>query len=202
MYNYTKIKYLYASEKENLFNAIKNDTSRYHIRNQAIFFLAEYAGLRASEIGLIQTSDLNMINQEIYCRRLKNSNNNTLRIIDIEVLHALEQYLQYREEQGITSAILFPSQKGSPISRKVLHDLMKKYCNEANIPKEKTHFHALKHTRAIELAELGLDTKEIQYWIGHKNIENTEIYFQFTTKQQETLYKKIMFLSRQTELHI
>lgn len=194
MYNDTKIKYLYADEKEKLFTVIKNDTSKYHIRNEAIFYIAEYAGLRVSEVGLIKLSDMNLYNREIYFHRLKNSNNNTLRIIDKDVYNALIKYMHYREEQKIDSPILFCSQKGNPISRKVLHDLMHKYCLLAGIPEEKAHFHTLKHTRAVELAELGLDTKEIQYWIGHKSIKNTEIYFQFTSRQQETLYQKIQFL--------
>lgn len=197
MYDYTKIKYLYSDEKEKLFNAIKNDTSKYHIRNQAIFYIAEYAGLRVSEVGLIHMSDINLYNKEIYFHRLKNSNNNTLRIIDDNVFKSLVLYMDTRKELRITSPVLFCSQKGNPISRKVLHDLMRKYCGEAGIPIDKSHFHTLKHTRAVELAELGLDTKEIQYWIGHKSIKNTEIYFQFTSKQQETLYKKIQFLQRQ-----
>lgn len=200
MYDYTAIKYLYSREKEILFKTIENDTSKYHIRNKAIFCLAEYAGLRASEVGLIHFSDINLESREVYFHRLKNSNNNTLRIIDNDVYTSLIDYMQERKSQNNDSQVLFLSQKGNPISRKVLDNLMKKYCAAAGIPKEKAHFHTLKHTRAVELAELGLDTKEIQYWIGHKSIKNTEIYFQFTSKQQETLYKKILFLQNSSTM--
>lgn len=87
---------------------------------------------------------------------------------------------------------MFISQKGLPISRKTLDKLMKKYCEMAKIKdKDKWHFHTLKHTRAVNLAESGLDLKEIQYWLGHKEISNTQIYFQFTSSQYETLYKKL-----------
>ena len=41
----------------------------------------------------------------------------------------------------------------------------------------------------MELAELGVDLKNIQWWLGHKNISNTLIYLQFTTRQQDALYR-------------
>lgn len=200
MYNCSTIKYLYSYEKEALFNAIENDISKHCIRNKAIFTLAEYAALRSSEIGMIRMIDINLSRRELYFERLKNSNNNTLRILDDSVLDALNNYIYYRKCQNIQSEYLFISQKGNPISRKTLHDLMRRYSALACIPKEKAHFHVLKHTRAIELAELGLDTKEVQYWTGHKNIANTEIYLQFTTKQQETLYRKISSLSKSRKI--
>ena len=191
MYNYTKIKFFYPQEREALFDAIENDTSRYHIRNKAIFYLAEYAALRASEVGLIRLEDLNLARREIYFSRLKNSNSNMLRIIDERVWSALLDYLAYRQEHPVNSLLLFSSQKGTAISRKTLDELIKRYCHAAGLPKEKAHFHTLKHTRAVDLAECGLDTKEVQYWTGHRNIANTEIYLQFTTTQQNTLYQKI-----------
>ncbi len=36
-----------------------------------------------------------------------------------------------------------------------------------------------------------MDIKELQWWLGHKSVSNTEIYFQFTTKQQEKMYMKL-----------
>lgn len=197
MNNDTTIKFLYPDEKKRLFQAIYEDTSKYHIRNKAIFYIAEYAGLRASEIGLIKLTDINMEKKEIYFKRLKGSNNNTLRILEPAVYSSLLEYLRYRENNGIESIYLFVSQKGNPISRKTLDAIMKNYCRTAHIPKDKAHMHTLKHTRAVDMAELGLDTKEVQYWIGHKSIKNTEVYLQFTSKQQETLYRKIAILTEQ-----
>lgn len=197
----TTIKFLHDWEKEQLFNVIAMDQSTHNIRNKAIFYIAEYAGLRASEVGLIKVTDFNMYKQEIYIKRLKNSNPNTLRILERPVLNALIDYLDYREAAGITHPNLFISQKGKPISRKTLDMIMKRYCTEAGISPDKAHFHVLKHTRAVALADLGLDTKEVQYWIGHKSIKNTEIYLQFTSKQQETLYKKIFLLMEENKQH-
>ena len=194
MYDYEKIKYLNSDEKQRLFNVIEQDSSLHSIRNRAIFYLAEYAGLRASEIGLLTYEDFKIDKKEIYCRRLKKSDCNTLRIIDRKVYDALMAYILYKNSKYKPSDYIFCSQKGFPISRKTLDALMKKYSLSANISPSKAHFHVLKHTRAVYLADLGLDIKEIMYWLGHKNVKSTEVYFHFTTRQQEKLYRKVFEL--------
>lgn len=185
-----KIKYLTQEETKNLFNSIKNFDSTHSVRDLAIFRVAYKCGLRVSEIALIKLQDYNAAKSELYCKRLKGSCNNTIRL-DNETKNALDKYIK---ENNISSnsEVLFKSQKNNPISRQTLDYLMKKYCTLANIAdKKKYHFHTLKHTTAVHLAESDMDIKELQWWLGHKTVTNTEIYFQFTTKQQEKMYTKL-----------
>lgn len=185
------IKYLLEDEKERLFDNIATLDNRYIVRNRALFYIAKYCALRVSEVTQMKVTQLDLNKYEIYCIRNKNGNSNTLKIIDDTVKRYIDDYMNYREILNIKSEFLFTSQKNNNISRKTLDRIMKHYCELSNIPEDKRHFHTLRHTRAIELAELGLDTKEIQFWLGHKNITNTEIYFQFTTRQQISLYNKL-----------
>jgi len=186
-----KLKYLTNEEKEQLFKVINKDDSIHAVRNKAIFYVAEYCALRASEIGLFRIDDYDSKLSQIYCKRKKGSKNNTIKIIDNNVKNALDDYLVLRKKMSIKDNCLFISQMGNPISRKMLDFLIKKYCKNTFIPYEKRHFHVLKHTRAVELGNSGLDTKDIQWWLGHTNIENTQIYAQFTTHQQNRLYEKL-----------
>lgn len=186
----TKIKYLTQKEALSLFNSIENSCTSHSLRDLAIFRLTYRCGFRASEIALLKLQDYNISKGEIYCKRLKGSNNNTLRL-DEKAKIVLNKYIH---ENNIIadSQIIFTSQKNNPISRQTLDYLMKKYCSIAEIQdKSKHHFHALKHTTAVHLAECDMDIKELQWWLGHKSVSNTEIYFQFTTKQQERMYAKI-----------
>ena len=192
MNNSADIKYLYTDEKERLYAAIEKCSSMHTARNKSMFRLAKYCGLRASEVGLLYTDFFNPSKREIYCRRLKNGKNNTLRIIDTDVYNSLIDYLKIKDSIYGSSQYLFPSNRGTHISRQMLDVLMKRFCAEAKIRKDKAHFHALRHTRAIELAESGLGVREIQYWLGHTDIKNTEIYLQFTTRQHENMYQKLM----------
>lgn len=185
-----KVKYLTQNEATRLFDAIENYESIHSLRDLALFRVAYRCGLRASEMALIRLEDYNMPKGEIYCKRLKGSKNNTIRL-DNKSKYILNEYIS-KNNICIDSAPIFMSQKNNPISRHTLDYLMKKYCSLASISdKTKYHFHALKHTTAVHLAESDMDIKELQWWLGHKAVSNTEIYFQFTTKQQEKMYAKL-----------
>lgn len=189
-YSDSKVKYLTQNEAIRLFTAIEDTGNKHSLRDLAIFRVAYRCGLRASEISLIKFEDYNMDKGEIYCKRLKGSKNNTIRL-DNRTKNILNKYIIAKNITS-DSSYLFISQKNNPISRHTLDYLMKKYCNLANISdKTKYHFHALKHTTAVHLAESNMDIKELQWWLGHKAVSNTEIYFQFTTKQQEKMYTKL-----------
>lgn len=184
--------YLLPHETSDLIKEIKKEGGKNAARNLAIFEIAIYAGLRASEISLIRIGDYDPQRKQIYCKRLKHSCSNTLRIIDDQVLQALDLWYKCRIRQSYETDALFVSNKGYPISRKQLDFLTKKYCRNTSIPADKHHFHVLKHTRAVQLADLGVNVQDIQWWLGHKKIENTLIYMQFTTAQQNRLYSYLL----------
>ena len=185
-----EIKYFTQTELKKLFKTIEKSDYRHKVRDLAAFRVAYRCGLRASELGLIQLQHYNKAQGELYCTRLKNSWNNTIRL-DKETQKALDKHIK---AYSITSSteLIFKSQEGAPISRKTLDHWTKKYCIDAKIEdKTKHHFHSLKHTCGVHLAESGLDIKEVNFWLAHKNIENTMVYFRFTTKQQEAMYAKL-----------
>ena len=87
------------------------------------------------------------------------------------------RYLKaYLKERQSAAPYLFLSNRGLPISRQMLDVLMKKYGELAKIPEDKRHFHFLKHSIATHLLGAGADIKLVQDWLGHTNIQNTEIY--------------------------
>jgi len=191
-------KFYNAQETQLLFRVVKNDTSKYHLRNLAILHVAKYCALRVSEVGIIRTSDLNLRNPFaplIYCKRLKRGRNNTLKILDPNVIVALNQYLDVRSElfpKHHHLPFLFLSRNGRPIDRRTLDNIIRTYAAKAGLPSEKRHFHVLRHTRALELAEdLQLDLKDIQFWLGHRNVQNTQRYLEYTTRQQEHIYQRM-----------
>jgi len=181
------IKFLTAKERKELFDRIENDTRRHAARNKAIFYLGKYCALRASELSLLRLDEYDPINHTIVCHRLKSGRDNTLRIVDNNVVSSLQNYIDFYP----VSEILFRSQQQQPISRKSLDLIMKQYCMGTSIPPEKQHFHVLRHTRAIEILEATGNVFDVQYWLGHRNIQNTMIYLQFTTKQHEHLYNSL-----------
>lgn len=192
-----KVKYFTDKELKKFFKTLDNEkliasspmSKMLAIRNEAMFKIMYYCALRATETTLIKKDYYNHLSNEIYCKRLKGGKNNTLRILDEKVLRSLNRHLKYNND----SEYLFENfQLKKELSRKTLDHLMKKYCELADISdREKWHCHTLRHTRAIYLAENGFDLKELQYWLGHSHVSNTLIYFQFTSRQQDILYKKL-----------
>lgn len=189
------MKYFTAKEKELLFKQIYCEEGIHRRRNIAIFEVAKYCALRASEISNLKIDFYDRNSSTLYCQRLKGSNSNTLVIVDPYVRKALNDYLDERKNLSFSSSNLFISQKGGPISRQRMDAMIKHYCrNTKVIPKDKWHMHVLRHSRAIELIEFGFDVDDVQYWLGHKNSENTFKYLEFTPALKKALFNKLALL--------
>lgn len=196
-----KLEYLTAKEKRLLFDAIYAEEGIHRKRNIAIFEVALYCALRVSEITLLDISSYDPISHNIYCYRLKGSNANTLRIVNRRVIKALDDYLEERLKAPFKTSALFISQKGTPVSRQRLDALMKHYCRNASyIHPDKWHMHVLKHTRAVDLAEMGLDVDDIQFWLGHRNVANTFIYLSYTVSMRKKLFDTLQAFEDAAEM--
>jgi type 1 fimbriae regulatory protein FimB len=160
---------------------------REHSRNRAIFLIAYRHGLRASEIGLLRTGDLDFKKLRIMVHRLKGSYSGEHPLQSDEV-KALRTYLRTREHE---SPVLFPSNRGDPISRRTLDWLMKTYGAAANLPPAKQHFHVLKHSIATHLLDAGGDLRFVQDWLGHSNIQSTVVYTYLTSRNRESTARKV-----------
>ncbi len=169
------IKFLTLDETRRLFAGITDK------RDKAIFLLAYRHGLRASEIGLLRVSDLDPKRLRVMLHRLKGSLSGE-HSLQADEARALKAWLKSKETD---SPILFPSRRGLPISRQMLDVLMKGYGEEAGIPKDKRHFHVLKHSIATHLLDAGADLRFVQDWLGHANIQNTVIYTALVSTSRE-----------------
>lgn len=188
------MQYLTPSEKEKLLRAVYSETGKHRKRNIAIFEVGLYCALRVSEIKGLKVACYDWDRKTLFCYRLKGSHANTIKIVDLHVVKALEDYLKERTERGTDSPYLFISQKGNPISRQRMDAMIKKYAASTDIPVEKRHMHVLKHTRAIDLSELDLDLDDVQFWLGHKNIANTMKYLAYTTTLKRKLFMQLSLL--------
>lgn len=151
-------------------------------RDKAIFMIAYRHSLRASEIGLLRVSDLDLKRLRIMLHRLKGSLSGE-HPLQADEARALKAWLKSR---GNDSPTLFPSRRGLPISHQMLDVLMKEYGELAAIPKEKRHFHVLKHSIATHLLDAGAELRFLQDWLGHSNIQNTVIYAALVSTSRET----------------
>jgi len=162
------IHFLTTDELRRLLVAAKKTNAR----DYAILLTAYRHGLRASEVGLLQASDLDVRRFQLRVHRVKGSFGGQ-HLMQPDELKAIKAWLRGRDYE---SPYIFTSNRRSPISRITLDKLIKGYGETAKLPADKRHFHVLKHTIATHLLEAGADLRFVQDWLGHSNIQNTTIY--------------------------
>ncbi len=128
-------------------------------------------GIRVSELANLTIEDVDFLKPAIKVR----GKGNQEREIALEKrgVQALKNYRAVRPEN--LSEILFLNYKGEPISERGIRKLVVKYRKNAGITK-KASCHALRHTFATYKAEKGVSPFQLQQWLGHANLNTTQIY--------------------------
>ena len=127
-------------------------------------------GCRRSELLLLKVENVDFVNKTIFIQATKNSNDREIPLSD-EVLSLLEEYIQ--------RAHLESGEQLFPISIAKVFRIW----NEVRPVKKK--FHALRHTFAVNLYVRTKDVKLTQMALGHRNIQNTEVYLDFLYSRDE-----------------
>src|ERR1019366_6073143 len=76
---------------------------------------------------------------------------------------------------------LFPTSTGKPLTRKALARRIAKHATHAaercpSLTVKTITPHVLRHTAAMRLLHAGIDTTVIALWLGHEQVETTQMY--------------------------
>lgn len=186
-----EIKYLSQKEVSRFFKTIEKtkDENKYWLRDLVVFNLMYAWGLRASEVWLLKREHYNETTWELFIKRLKWSLNNTIRLDD-KKRKLINKYLKEYSIKD-SSSPLFISRNKKSFDRFTVDFLMRKYAKLAKLPEDKHNPHTWKHTIAVHIAESWVDIKDLKDYLGHKNINSSMVYFQYTTAQKEVFYNKL-----------
>ena len=55
------------------------------------------------------------------------------------------------------------------------------------------HPHTLRHSFAIHLVRNGVDIRSVQLWLGHANLNTTQVYLKFKDDDLREIYNKVDF---------
>jgi integrase/recombinase XerC len=140
-------------------------------RDYAILQVFLQTGIRVSELAHLRMNDVDFLKPSLTVR----GKGKVSREIALEKkgLQALKSYLAVRPE-GLSER-LFLNYKGEPISERGIRKLVVKYTKAAGITK-KVSCHTLRHTFATYKAEKGVSPFQLQQWLGHANLNTTQIY--------------------------
>jgi type 1 fimbriae regulatory protein FimB len=90
-------------------------------------------------------------------------------------LRAIASWLNERVRMKPSGKTLFVSEQRKPLHRSTVNFALKKYSEPAALPLL-AHPHKLRHACGFALANQGADTRLIQAYLGHRNIQHTVRY--------------------------
>jgi integrase/recombinase XerC len=140
-------------------------------RDYAILQVFLQTGIRVSELASLRMQDIDFLKPSVTVA----GKGKVSREIALEKkgIQALKSYLAVRPES--LASRLFLNYKGEPISERGIRKLVVKYTKAAGITK-KASCHTLRHTFATYKAEKGVSPFQLQQWLGHANLNTTQIY--------------------------
>jgi len=159
--------YLTEAEVEALIAACRSN--RRPDRDRAMILVAFRHGLRVSEVCDLQWTQVDSEAATLAVTRAKHGTPSTHPLTGRE-LRALR-----RLHRDSKSPFVFVSERGSPMTVSNFAKLITKACEVAGL-EIKAHPHMLRHACGFTLANAGKDTRSLQAYLGHKNIQHTVRY--------------------------
>jgi len=192
-------KHLTTLEVDRLLAATK-DNPRTGLRDRCLILLMFRHGLRVTEACAMRVDQVDLESKILQVQRLKGGLSTTqpLRTEEIRLLKGWmaerERWLrQWRRKEGGTGAAmdrhaLFLSARGTALSRKTFWALLRRYGELAGLALP-PHPHMLRHACGFALADQGADTRLIQDYLGHRNIQHTVRYTATNPVRFEKLWR-------------
>jgi type 1 fimbriae regulatory protein FimB/type 1 fimbriae regulatory protein FimE len=161
--------HLTEGEIEKLLAAAKGN--RHGRRDAAMLLVAYRHGLRSSELVDLRWEQIDFAAATLHVRRVKQGTPATHPIVGDE-LRALRRLQREQEPQ---SPFVFTSERGAPFTTAGFARMVERAGRAAGLP-FKAHPHMLRHACGFALANKGHDTRALQAYLGHKNIQHTVRY--------------------------
>ena len=191
-------KHLTLLEVDRLLAATK-DNPRTGLRDRCLILLMFRHGLRVTEACAMRMDQVDLESKILQVQRLKGGLSTTqpLRTEEIRLLKGWmaerDRWLrQWRKSGGPGAALdrhaLFLSARGTALSRKTFWALLRRYGELAGLSLP-PHPHMLRHACGFALADQGADTRLIQDYLGHRNIQHTVRYTATNPVRFEKLWR-------------
>ena len=174
--------HLTEAEVEKLMAVAKGN--RWGHRDATMILVAYRHGLRASELVDLRWDQVDFRTASLHVRRVKRGTPSTHPILGDE-LRALRRL---QREQEPKSPFVFTSERGAPFSAAGLARMVERAGAGAMLA-FKVHPHMLRHACGFKLANDGHDTRALQAYLGHRNIQHTVRYTELTPSRFARFWK-------------
>jgi type 1 fimbriae regulatory protein FimB/type 1 fimbriae regulatory protein FimE len=174
--------YLTEAEVERLLRATRSN--RWAHRDATMILVAYRHGLRASELTDLRWDQVDFRTATLHVRRVKQGNPSTHPILGDE----LRWLRRLQRDQEPKSPFVFTSERGSPFTTAGFARMVERVGAEAKLG-FKAHPHMLRHACGFALAAKGHDTRALQAYLGHKNIQHTVRYTELSPTRFKTFWR-------------
>ena len=178
-YDRNLISFLNLEEIEALLDAPDPDTWIGH-RDAALLLIAIQTGLRVSELTSLTWGQIALDSAGPHVRCCGKGRKERSTPLTREAVRVLRAWQRRRTGSASTDPV-FPSRRGTALSRDAIERLVKKYVAAAqktapSLQEKRISPHVLRHTTAVQLLRAGVDCSVIALWLGHESSETTQIY--------------------------
>ena len=168
--------YLSLSEVNKLIKAAKG-VGRHGERDALIILVTYRHALRVGEVVELKWDQLDLDRARMHVNRLKNGDPSVHYLEGDEIRAFRKLRRDYPK-----SDFVFISERHGPLTDSTVRKMVARAGREAGLELT-VHPHMLRHGKGFQLASEGVDTRAIQGYMGHKNIQHTVLYTQLNPKR-------------------
>lgn len=161
-------------------------------RDHALLLVAVQTGLRVSELTALRCEDA-ILEHGAHVRCHGKGRKERCTPLSRQAVGVLRGWL--RERNAAPRDPLFPSLRGGSLSRDAVEKLVVKHAATArrlcpSLSSKRVTPHLLRHTTAVHLLQAGVDRSVIALWLGHEQLETTQMYLDADLAMKERALAK------------
>jgi integrase len=145
--------------------------NRHGHRDATLVTIAFRHGLRVSELIALRWDAVDFKRGELHVSRRKNGSA-SVQPIGAKEMRALRKL---QKDQEPASPFVFTSERGAPFAPRGVRALVARLGEAAGLGFP-VHPHMFRHACGFKLANDGVDTRSLQAYLGHRNIQHTVRY--------------------------
>lgn len=178
----------YTDEIREAFSDVEIDKLRSACettKERALVEVLLSTGVRVSELSLMNVGDIDVKNLEVNVLHGKGAQERKTFITPVAMAH-LEKYLAERPEKE--EVALFCNKDHERLRAGGIRHVLIEVSKRAGV--DDVHPHRFRRTFATLLAKRGMDVREIQKLLGHKNLNTTMLYINTETETVKASYRR------------
>ncbi len=159
------------------------ERGRYGHRDATMILIAYRHGLRAAELCTLRWDQVDLGRGLLHVRRIKSGTPSVHPMGGIEI-RALRRLKREQPE----SRYVFVTERLAPMTTAGLRKMVTRIGERARFPFP-VHPHMLRHACGFKLANDGQDTRALQHYLGHRNIQHTVRYTELSPERFRSFWE-------------